>query len=501
MNTLLLLLALCAAPFAPVAQNPAASGADELVRLRDGRLLVGQIADHDLDGFELQLTRTGGRFRLAWSDLFPGESERMREHLGYRTLAAVPTTSAHRILLKNGREVIGRIVRQDARGIEVRTLESSILVPAEMIAAPPEAIVVEATSVLTAEQFYQERVVDVAPTDANAQYQFAQELEQVFALDRALQHYEAAGKLAAEAKDQPLINRVDLALKQLTNTIANRAEAQALEAIRRSMYRERFEEAEVLLAEYATSFPQPKLRGQFLDLRTKFGTDRDEAIIRYLARNWFDRVVAEVKKKALDREAAMDQLLSWVETDLPQEVRQKLVKELAGMNDELDVVALDPLWAKRATQGAVRHRASFGEGTWVLGAERAQEGMVEVKTDPAETGKTAAQKEMEERVQRYLKNLETQRRASTGAEKTGEATSDDWWRQASVTERFQFLLAYYAEYVGDYERTNLEFAACPTCGGTGIIASVEVGPQGARERKATCPTCHGVAVRRALTFR
>lgn len=499
MNTCLLLLSLCVAPPAPL---PAIQDApDELVRLRDGRLLVGQIADHDLDGFELLLTRTGGRFRMAWSELFPGESERLRLGLGYAVSSAVPTTTAHRFLLRNGREIVGRLIRQDARGFEVRTLDSSILIPAEMIAAPPEPVVVEVSSVLTPEQFYQERVVDVAATDANAQYQFAQELEQVFALERAQEHYAAAGQLAAAAQDQPLISRVDIALKQLGETIANRAEAQALEEIRRAMYRERFEEAETLMSAYEAAFPQPKLRGKFLDLRKDFATDRDEAVTRYLARNWFDRVVAEVKKKALDREAAMDQLLSWVESELPQEVRLKLVEELKGMNDELDATALDPLWAKRAEQGAVRHRASFGEGTWVLGAERAQAGMIEEKPDPAATGKSAEQKEMEERVQRYLKNLETQRRAAAGAEKTGEATADDWWRQASVNERFQFLLAYYAEYVGDYERTNLEFAACPTCGGTGVIASIEVGPQGARERKATCPTCHGVAVRRALNFR
>jgi len=499
MKLSLLLIALCAAlaPQIPAAQ----AGADELVRLRDGRLLVGQIADHDLDGFELELARTGGRFRLGWSDLFPGEAERMRQNLGYVVLAAVPTITADRFLLTNGREIVGRIVKQDARGFEVRTLESTILIPAGMIAAPPEQVVVEATSVLTPEQFYQERAAGVAAGDAQAQYNFAQELEQVFALERAQERYQAAAALASAAQDQPLLTRVNGALEQLAKTIANRAEAQALEEIRRAMYRERFEAAEKMLADYETAFPQPKLRGQFLDLRKDFAADRDAAITRYLARNWFDRVIAEVKNRALDREVAMDELLSWVETDLPLIIRKKLVLELKEMNDELDEVALDALWAKRAEQGAARHRASFGEGSWVLGPERAQKGMVEEKADPAATGKSAAQKEMEERVQRYLKNLETQKRAASGAEKTGEATADDWWRQASVTERFQFLLAYYAEYVGDYEATSFEFTACSTCGGTGVIETVEISANGANQRRSTCTTCHGVAVRRALNFR
>lgn len=476
------------------------AAADEIVRLRDGRLLVGAIEEHDLDGMLLVLARTGGRLRMSWNDLFPGEAERLRAAFGYRTESAVPQTTAHRILLKNGREVVGRIVRQDARGIEVRTLDSSLLVPAAMIAAPPEEITVDATAVLTPEQFYQERAAAAGETDGYANFLFAQELEQVFALERAQERYQLARSLAAAAGDQPLVTRADGALKQLANTIANRAEALALEEIRRAMYRERFEVAEALLAAYPETFPQPKLRGEFLELQAKFVRARDEAITRYLARNWFDRVVAEVKRKALEREATVDQLLAWVEGELPQAVRARLVGELAAMNDELRPEDLDGLWTKRAEQGAARHRASFGEGSWILGEEKARAGLDASEEEAEADGRSEAQKEMEERVQRYLQNLESQRRANDGAAE-GEATADDWWLQASITERFQFLLAYYAEYSGDYEPTTFEFTRCSTCAGTGILETVEISAQGAQNRRTRCPTCHGVGIRRALNFR
>lgn len=495
----LLLLALAATP---CFQQPALEeGGDELVRLRDGRLLIGLIESHDLDGFDLALAPSDGRLRLAWSDLFPGEDTRLLQKLGYQTETSVPTTVAHRVLLKNGKEVIGRILRQDASGIEVRTLDATVMVPPHMLAAPPQEIVVDAATVLTPEQFYSERLPAISPEDAYAQFHFAQELAQMFGLDRAKERYLAARELAVAAADQPLITRIDGALVTLEQLILNQAEASALEAIRRAMYREKFEEAEAGLLAFAEQFPQPRLRDAFRDLRTKFQSEREQAITRYLARNWYVRAMDEVKRRALDREAGVEQLLAWVESELPARIRQRLTEELAAMDDELDPTALDGLWQRRLEQGAVRHRASFGDGTWILGEERARAGMEKEKPAEEADGKTEAQKEMEDRVQRYLKNLEAQRRAASGAAAEGEATPDDWWLQATVTERAQFLLAYYAEYSGDYEVTSFDFDACPVCGGTGVIESIETGAQGAQTRRLRCGLCHGVAVKRALSFR
>ncbi|MDA1260338.1 MAG: hypothetical protein O3A20_06920, partial [Planctomycetota bacterium] len=481
----LLLLALLASPF--VQQPNVGADGDELVRLRDGRLLVGVVEEHDLDGLQLGLARSGGRLRLAWNDLFPGEAERLRAHFGYVIEVSVPTTTAHRVLLQNGKEVIGRILRQDAGGIEVRTLDATVLIPPRMVAAPPEEIVVDAATVLTPEQFYAERLPAIAADDGYAQFLFAQELEQMFALDRAKERYSASRVLAAGDNDQPLITRIDGALKHLDGLILNQAEAAALEAIRRGMYREKFEEAEAGLIAFASDFPQPRLRDEFNKLRGVFQSEREKAITRYLARNWYVRAMDEIKRKALERDAGVDQLLAWVESELPMRIRQRLVAELEGMDDELDPTRLDALWLRRTEHNVTRHRASFGAGTWILGEERARMGMATNKPEEKEDGKSAAQKEMEERVQRYLKTLEAQRRAASGGADEGEATPDDWWRVATVTERAQFLLAYYAEYTGDFQATSFEFKACPTCAGSGVIESIETGAQGSQNKRLRCP--------------
>jgi hypothetical protein len=63
------------------------------------------------------------------------------------------------------------------------------------------------------------------------------------------------------------------------------------------------------------------------------------------------------------------------------------------------------------------------------------------------------------------------------------------------------LLAYYAEFSGDYELVNVKFALCNTCAGQGFLEYLEVANEGAKTKRKKCPTCHAVQVRRSVTFK
>lgn len=475
-------------------------GEDELVRLRDGRVLVGAIVRHDLDGLEIRAARDGGRFVLSWDDLHPGEAERLRAAFGYREEVGVPLVNAARLLLRNGREEVGVVLRRDERGIELREREIVKVVPLEQLAAPPETVLVAASLVYTPEQYYAWRAAEVPEGDALRQYDFARELQAVFALEQAAAHLEKARALAAAAGDQALLRRVEGAAQALARTIAHRAEAERLEQVRQLVHRERFAEAEELLASYEEDFPQGGLRGEFLDLKDRFEEQRVAGMTAFLARSWFNVAAALLRRKALDREAAVDALMDFAEENVPAQVRKSLLADLKKTyKGDADEALVEALWKKRVAAAPKRHQASYGVGTWILGEERARAGLEPEAEENSDSGKSPEQLELEERTRRYLENLERQRLQSQGQQ--GEATPEDWWRQASPSERFQWLLAYYAEFSGDYAVTNVAFDNCPTCGGTGVVATTELTAQGGRERKQRCPTCHGVGVRRSLTFR
>jgi len=491
---MILCLSLAFALAAPVVQEPA----DELVRLRDGRLLVGAIETHDLDGFVLSEARAGGHYRLSWGDLFPGEADRLRENFGYSETQEVPMTSASRLLLTNGRELIGRILREDNKQIELRRRETTTLVPLQNLAAPPESVMVEAASVLTPEQYYAERLPQVDPEEAYAQFHFAQELQTMFALNQAQTHFTLAGELAQAVGDEPLLQRVEGALRQVEQTIAHRDEAEYLEEARTLMHRDRFTAAKAKLEAFDQTFPQAALRGDYLQLMDLFEERQQQAAVTYLERHWFNRTIKLLKRKALEKDAKVDQMIAYLEGELPMEVRTAMLQELLSIDDQLDISAIDGLWVQRLEQGASLHSAGFGDGSWILGPDKARAGLVK-EEEKKDDGKTDQQREMEDRMKRYLDNLEAQRRASSSDDT--EAKPEDWWRKASVSQRFQWLLAYYAEFSGDYKLVNVKWSYCPTCAGAGFIQTLDVTPDGSQNKRTKCPTCHGVQVRRAINFR
>ncbi|RMH04830.1 MAG: hypothetical protein D6702_02180 [Planctomycetota bacterium] len=473
----------------------AAGPEDVLLKLRDGRIVLGRIADHDFDGLSVVRTLDGARFRLSWSDLFPGEAEELKAGFGYKIDTAVPEVEADRLLLVNGRSLTGRILRSDPDTIELRTRNAVTLVPRARLAAPPEKVRVPADEVLTPEQFYQERLPDVPEGDAAARLRFALELQAVFALERAREQLDLAEELAAG--DAGLHARIEAARTSIGLSLANRDQAELLEEVRQLMNRERFVEAEAKLAEFGERFPDSDLKGEWLELKDRFAERRRAGLERFLVRRWFTVASTLLKERALDRQASVDELLEWAGNELPRLVRERLAAEMEEMAGTIDPSELDALWAERTEQGARRHQASYGNGTWILGEDKARAGLV-AEEESQDDGKTAAQREIEERTRRYLENLERQRRRQSGED---EVTPEDWWRQAKASQRFQFLLAYYAEFSGDFEVTNVSFAYCPTCGGQGWLARIELGNQGGRQRRVPCPTCHKIQVQRSVTFR
>ncbi|MFT7517405.1 MAG: hypothetical protein ACI84O_001197 [Myxococcota bacterium] len=477
-----------------------AQQSDEVVRLRDGRVLIGSIENHNLDGFEFIAAFDGGRLELVWADLFPGESKRLHESFGYANETVMPMVLAQRILLTNGKELIGRVLNETNTMVELRIKETRTTFSKQLLAAPIEDITVEASSVLTAEQFYAERAAQVQASNGLMNYNFAKELEIMFALEKAKLHYEIALEVATLESDSPLINRINGALVQLEQTLANQEEAMALEYVKQLMHRQRFTVAKLELEKYDTDFPNAALRGEYLRLVDKFDKDREKSMVNYLRRHWFLRVIAVLRKQALEKTARLDGMMAWVENDVPQLVRQQFVDEMSDMHDSLVTSDIDALWASRLDYSSNSHTAGYGDGTWILGEERARSGLNKSSEDEeVSDGKTQQQREVEDRMKRYLDNLKNQQTAASAS--SDQVRPEDWWKNAPVTARLQWLLAYYSEFSGDYALSNIKFSYCPTCGGSGYIETLEISSEGSGRKRVECQTCHGMQVKRSLNFK
>jgi hypothetical protein len=468
----------------------------EVVRVVDGRLMVGEIIDHDLDGLTVLSARNGGTYRLTWENLFPGEAERLKTGFGYRVDFSMPTVSADRLLLVNGRQITGRILRRDSREIEIRSRSLTLVVPTTRLAAPPEKVVVDASEVLTPEQFYLERLPQISADDALEQFEFARQLEAVSGYEFAKTHLEMASVLAVG--DDALLGRIEAARPRIELAIEHREETDKIKEIRSLMYRERFALAEKKLEEFAEMHADSPIYDDYLKVAEKFEAQREEAMIRFLRRNWHKRAAALLKKKALDRKAKVDGLQNYATTELPKLMREVMAEELADMKEGVDPAEVEQLWSRRSEQKPKRHQAGFGNGTWVLGEARAQAGL---KIEEAEEndGRTEAERELQNRYKRYLENLERSRRAAGTNE---EVSPDDWWKGASASARFQWLLAFYAEFSGDFDLVRVIFDNCPTCNGKGYVEVRVLGSgKSGQDQRRKCPTCHGVLIKRSIFFR
>lgn len=468
----------------------------EVVRVLDGRLLVGEIVEHDLDGLVVLSARNGGRYQLTWSDLFPGEAERLKTSFGYKTEIETPMVSADRLLLVNGQQITGRILRRDSSEIEIRSRSMTTVVPIARLAAPPEKVTVEATEVLTTEQYYNERLPQIALTEPMANYDFALELESIGAYEQALAHLQVATELGADAALQ---SRIDGAVPRMELAIEHRVETDKIKEIRTLVYRERFAVAEEMMEEFRELHSNSPVYDDFLKVADKFEAQREDAIIRYLRRHWYKRAAAMLKKKSLDRKATMESLQAFATSEVPDAVRAAMVVELESMKEGMDISEIDSLWQRRMEGKSKRHQAGYGAGTWILGEERARAGLKEEDEEEVD-GRTQAEKDLQDRYKRYLENLERSRRAAGVSE---DASPDDWWKSTTASARYQWMLAYYAEFSGDFELVKVIFDECPRCNGRGFEQLIELGASttsGGKKRKK-CTTCQGVAIKRSLYFR
>lgn len=491
-----MLTILLAAPLFLLA-TPQEPDADyEVVRVIDGRMLIGEILEHDLDGLTVQSARNGGTYRLAWGDLFPGEADRLKTSFGYRVSFEAPTVTADRLLLVNGQQITGRIMRRDNREIEIRSRGATTVVPTNRLAAPPEKVVVDAIEVLTPEQFYTERLPQVPLDDAMAQFDFARELEAVAAYDQALVQLLLAQQLAEG--DDALLSRIEGAIPRIQTAIEHRVETDKLREIRTLIFRERFAEAEEQMEAFKNEHDDSPVYDQFIEVEEKFEEQREAAMVRYLERNWYKRAASMLKKRALDRKATVETLQQYATAELPDLMRKVMAEELATMKADLGPAEISSLWeARMEDKKPKRHQAGFGNGTWILGEARARAGLKNEQEDEQDT-RSAAERELQDRYKRYLENLERSRRA---AGTNTESTPEDWWSQASASSRFQWLLAFYAEFSGDFELVRVMFDECATCNGDGSVEIIEVGGGSNQPQRRKCPTCQGVTIRRTIFFR
>jgi len=506
MQTLLFTLAAALSTLAR--QDAPAPAAEEVtfLRLYEGGILWGRIDSHDDQGLVFLRLDNGGRVRLPWSRLDPAQAEGFLAAFGYVERSEEELTlEADRLVLDDGTEQVGRIVNRTADEIWLKTASALVKIPKLRLRGAATVVQALALDVYTGEELYQQELARLPADDAPGHFELARFCERILEYERAVEHYRRAAQLDATYHADELPNR----LARAEERARNRAQVEYLRQIDMLRGRGRFDQALAMAGAFEEAFPGSALAREAQRKLKQIERTREAALRDRTPRAWHAWVGRLAQQKARDPELSLEAALSWVEEALSEEVLTAVHKELsATLSQTVTAEEVSRFWAER--KGGSMHKASYGEGTWLLGPQEARAGLAEEPVQAGPTTETERERaKIETRVKRYLENQTVMRTAKAEAGQEDERQS--FWEGWSALERKQWMVARFAEKSGDMRVVRIDLTECQQCGGTGVREEVNInaapsrpGQQGGGgnviEKKA-CPLCRNVGVVRRVVYR
>lgn len=484
-----------------------------MLRLRSGDIHWGSIADHDPDGLRFALLSHGGTVELPWSLLDPAQSRKLRERFGYVDVSTDELmVDVETLVLVDGREVSGVILSREGDHFVLKRDGNLQMVPKSRVRNTLRGGRVPALDVYSREELYTMHAAELDVDDPEDHLELAEVCEQILDFEHAAEHYREALELDPDAGQ----GAVEASLARAERKAEQQAQIEYLREVDILRRRGRFDEAIAMCEDFSRAFPESPLHVEAEEARQKVLLARDDAIREEVRKLWFDhtRRVARRAAKDLDYEAAIAFADEGYHERVLEEVTEDVQEQISPKIQADDVLAY---WA---TRKKVRYQpATYGEGTWLLGEDRALAGTEdESEEEVAGNERDAQRKGLEEKVAKFLDAQRRSRQRRTRAEQVDEHQT--FWAGLSVDDKAQWIRAYYVEFGGDFElRDRPRLPNCPTCGGKGVREVIDSGVGGTGRggggrggRGASqgggggvhllaCPTCRGIGRQRRVYYR
>ncbi len=512
-----------ACPVQAQEQEPKPANEVMLLKLADGGSLWGSIFAHDSERLAFQRLDNGGIVRMPWKQLEPGQSGQLLETFGYVDHSGDElTVEADRLVLDDGTEIVGRIVSRTDSEIFVKTADRLVPVPKQRISGAVTSVLVPALDIFTRDELYREAADRLDPLSAQSQVDLARYCERIFDFSRALEHYKAAQEIQpdfANSSLKPTIARVQ-------EKAANQAQLDYLYSVDSMRARGQFDPALRALEAFAQKWPDSNLRSEVDKKKKQVEKSRKGAMREMVVQQWYKWVERLATKQARVEGGTLEAALAYASEALKEELIAAVTKDIQrALGASVKPEEVTTLWEERKFLRF--RRASYGQGTWLLGDAAAlkEYGEDKPKTEaPPKTGAEAERAKLEEKIKRYLANqtMVAKKKADAGKKEGEESDQEIFWRELNSYARSQWLIAFYAENGGDLRIVNEELSNCTDCGGTGTREVANTGSarsnpgggqggrggggqQGPGANSASlvvvdCPACHRIGRVRRVNF-
>lgn len=509
------LLFVASAPFAVAqdAADPAPTGAVPstsaavvpepgdvmMLRLRNGSIRWGAIEEHSPDGLRFRLLDTGGVASVDWRFLDPAQDMELRTRFGYvDTSSDEELIEADKIVLRSGDEVIGKIVGRTDQEILLKVRGTVLPVPTANVRSASSGLLVPALDVYTKDELYNLQRATVDLEDAAQQWELARFCERIFDFQRALEHYQAVQQLDPEFQDGAL----DAVIERVTVKADRQEQVDYLNQIDHLKRRKRYSDALDELVAFDGLYPDSPLYEDRNKLEKRVLEARAEHAAEIVRLSWFRRMERLAAHAA--REMGYEGALAYLDDGMRQELLNQVTDDVRKIWPDVPDEAIAQLWLDRE-RGRWRP-ASYGLGTWLLGEDGALAGLdTGAATEEPKSDTDAQRAALDERLNRFLKNQESQRRARRSQEQDEDVEA--YWAQLPHSARTNWLVAYFVENSGQFDlREKPELRNCRECGGTGVREIIYTGSArsdsaGGGPHRQVCETCKGIGRTRRIRYR
>jgi hypothetical protein len=328
--------------------------------------------------------------------------------------------------------------------------------------------------------------------------------ERILDFAHATEHYKAVTELDPSYKP----DEVRASATRAAEKAKNQAQLEYLAEIDSLLARRKYDEAAARAAAFPERFEGSPLIAEAQKRGQRIVKARDGFLVEFVRQKWFER--SQRIARGISSTLTFEQVLSFLEEKMREEVLNAVTKDVQAITKTIDADGVRKLFAQR--KKLRWERASYGFGTWLLGEDRALKGEQPAANTSKPTTELDKQRQaLNAQIQRYMQNQQMVARAKSSAEESEDRAK--FWLEYSSASRSQWILAYYAEYGGDFElNPKPELDNCSECGGTGVrvlslvggnVAQAQSGQQRstATDEKRKCETCHGLGRVRRILYR
>jgi len=474
-----------------------AVGRGEIIRLKNGVELHGELTRFEPEvGITVERYDNGGVVRLRWEHIIDADVRAIKAAHGYSDMEAEAImVRAKKLLLATGDFVIGVQVESTRPGVVTLHRHGKDYDYLHNQVKGIETVDVEAQEVYTAEELYEQKLKEVFPETALDHFKFGVFCESIAYYVRALEHFQLAAELDPEFKPDLVALKIDqMGIKQSESTAT-----EMLSTIKNRLYKKQFKRALVLCDSFVEDFPDSRQMGELEKLKAQILTKRSAYYQQKILSDYFSYMEPIAFKIATERTLELEDCMVYARDEMGLDIQKKLA-DIYGM----EIEEIEELWANR--KGGRARTVSYGTGTFVLGEEAKT--LPEKNSGDAEGDEKKEQEKpssLDERLKERLEKIKAEKAKLAKKRKTKLQIDDigqspeQWWRNAEIKTRKNFLTAYFAEKSGAVRVERVKFRNCHHCNGKGWLEYFSSGDE--EDSREPCPVCKTLGIIRIVVFK